>query len=221
VEQLSFAGGSFAKRPDPQPRSPNQLGTGSALAYGARVIVIGLLRFLGLLNAAAWFGAGFFFVFIADPATTGSEAMQALLGPKSFPYFSVAVSQLIGARFFGLFLVCALLAMLHVGAEWLYFGKYPRRMWLLLIFGLFLGGLAQSYGLQPKLKRLVVLEHSVNARPEQREMAGRSFRAWRALSTSLNFVLLVGVGVYLWRVANPPDEMRFVGASNLKGKFRS
>jgi hypothetical protein len=185
------------------------------------VIVIGLLRFLGLLNAAVWFGASFFFIFVADPAVTSSDAMRELLGAKSFPYFSMAVSQIVGARFFALFLVCALLAMLHMGAEWLYFGKYPRRFWLLLIFGLFLGGLGQTYGLQPRLKALLLSQHGPNTRPEQRELALRSFRAWRTFSTGLNVLLLGGLGIYLWRVANPPDEMRFVGATNLPGKFRS
>ncbi len=185
------------------------------------MIVIGLLRFLGLVNAAVWFGAAFFFVFIVDPATTGSEAMKLLLGAASFPYFSQAISQVMAARFFGLFLICALLAMLHTGAEWLYFGKYPRRLWLILIFGLFLGGLLQVYGIQPKLKRLVLLEHGRGSRPELREAAGRSFRAWRVVSTGVNLLLLGGLGVYLWRVANPPDEMRFVGASSFPGKFHS
>jgi hypothetical protein len=191
------------------------------LAYGARVIVIGLLRFLGLVNAAVWFGAAFFFVFAADPATTGSEAMRQLLGERSFPYFSLAISQVIGARFFAWFLVCALLAMVHMGAEWLYFGKYPRRFWLLLIFGLFLGGLTQSYGLQPKIKRLLLVEHGPNTPADQRDSAARAVRLWRAVSTSLNVVLLGGLAIYLWRVANPPDEMRFVGASGFPGKIRS
>ena len=185
------------------------------------MIVIGLLRFLGLLNAAVWVGAAFFFVFVVDPATTNSEAMKTLLGPASFPYFSQAISQVNSARFFGLFLVCALLAMLHTGAEWLYFGKYPRRLWLILIFGLFLGGLAQVYGIQPRLKRLLLEQHGRNTRPETREAAGRSFRAWHAVSTGVNIILLAGLGVYLWRVANPPDEMRFVGAGSFPGKFHS
>lgn len=182
--------------------------------------MIGLLRFLGLVNAAVWFGATFFFVFLTEPST-GSDAMQQLLGPKNFPYFSVAISQLIGARFLTLFLVCALFAMLHVGAEWLYFGKYPQRFWLLLIFGLFLGGLTQAYGLQPRLKTNLIVQHSGTSNPEQRAAAHRSFRAWNAVATGVNLLLLGGLAVYLWRLANPPDEMRFVGASNLPGKIRS
>jgi hypothetical protein len=185
------------------------------------VILIGLLRFLGLLNAAVWFGATFFFIFVAEPAATSSEAMQRLLGSKNFPYFSVAVSQIIAERFLGLFLICAILAMIHTGAEWLYFGKYPRRFWLILIFGLFLGGLAQVYGIQPKLKNLLLIQHNSNSRPDQRQVAGYSFRAWHVVSTGVNLLMLGGLGIYLWRVANPPDEMRFVGASNLPGKFHS
>jgi len=185
------------------------------------VIVIALLRFFGLVNAAVWFGSTFFFIFVTEPAVTGSEVMKALLGPKSFPYFSVAISQIIGTRFFTLFLVCALLAMLHVGAEWLYFGKYPRRVWLLLIFGLFLGGLAQNYGLQPTLKERLLLQHSANVPLEQRERARHSFRAWNIIAAGVNLLLLSGLGIYLWRVANPPDEMRFLGAAKFPGQFRS
>lgn len=185
------------------------------------MIVIGLLRFLGLVNAAAWFGAAFFFVFIVEPAITGSDSMKLLLGPSSFPFFSGAISQFIADRFFGLFLICALLAMLHTGAEWLYFGKYPRRLWLILIFGLFLGGLAQVYGIQPKLKQLLLVQYGRGSRPEMREPANRSFRAWHVVSTGVNLLLLGGLGFYLWRVANPPDEMRFVGATGLPGKFHS
>ena len=185
------------------------------------MIVIALLRFFGLVNAAVWFGSTFFFIFVTEPALTGSEAMKALLGPKNFPYFSVATSQIIGTRFFTLFLVCALLAMLHMGAEWLYFGKYPRRIWLLLIFGLFLGGVAQNYGLQPTLKRRLWLQHSANVSLEQREQARHSFRAWNILAEAVNLVLLSGLGIYLWHVANPPDEMRFLGAKKFPGQFRS
>lgn len=185
------------------------------------MIVIGLLRFLGLLNAAVWFGATFFFMFIVDPPVGDSAALRELLGPKSFPYFSGALIQVWGTRFFALFLICAILAMLHTGAEWLYFGKYPRRLWLIMIFGLFLGGLAQVYGIQPRLKGLLLVEYSPNSRPELREPAARAFLAWHAVSTGFNLLLLGGLGIYLWRVANPPDEMRFVGAGTFPGKFHS
>ncbi len=90
-----------------------------------------------------------------------------------------------------------------------------------MIFGLFIGGLAQDYGIEPKLKELLLLEYSPSNRLEQREAASRSFRTWHMVSTGLNLLMLAGLGIYLWRVANPPNEMRFVGASNLPGKFHS
>jgi hypothetical protein len=111
--------------------------------------------------------------------------------------------------------------MLHMGAEWLYFGKYPRRIWLTLVFALFLGGLGQAYGLQPKLKAKLLASHSSANRLEERQAAASSFNLWHFFSTSLDLLLLGGLAVYLWRVANPPDEMRFVGATNMPGKFRS
>jgi hypothetical protein len=184
------------------------------------VIVIALLRFVGLLNAAVWFGSVVFFVFLAEPAT-GSSAMRELLGARSFPYFSRAICELMAGRCFMLFLLCALVAMLHTGAEWLYFGKYPKRFWLALIFGLFLGGLAQTYGLQPKLQASLRAQYRPGARPEEQQAGASSFRTWHLLSTTMNVLLLGGLGIYLWRVANPPDEMRFVGAGDLPGKFRS
>jgi len=185
------------------------------------VILIGLLRFVGLLNAAVWFGAAFFFVFFAEPATTGSEAIKNLLGPASYPYFSVAISQIVASRFFALFLVCAVLAMLHMFAEWLYFGKSPQRLWLILVLALFLGGLLQNYAIQPKLKSLLLLQYARNSLPELREPAARSYRVWHIVYNGLNVILVGSLAIYLWRVANPSNEMRFVGASNISRKFHS
>jgi hypothetical protein len=80
---------------------------------------------------------------------------------------------------------------------------------------------AQNYGLQPTLKERLLLQHSGNVALEQRERARHSFRAWNIVSAGLNLLLLSGLGIYLWRVANPPDEMRFLGATKFPGQFRS
>jgi hypothetical protein len=37
------------------------------------------------------------------------------------------------------------------------------------------------------------------------------------VSTTLEVVLVGGLLVYLWRVANPPDPTRFVSASKFRG----
>ena len=174
--------------------------------------VIGLVRFVGLMNAAIWFGAAFFFTFSADPASR-SQAMGDLL-QQNFPYFSVAIGEVITARYFHLFAACSVVALLHLVAEWLYFGKYPQRLWLGLVFGLCFGGLLQLYAIQPRLKELHRLQFG---RPNQREAAARHFANWRRVSWAMNVLLVSGLGIYLWRVANPATPMRFVSAS----KFRS
>lgn len=174
--------------------------------------MIGLLRFVGLLNAAVWFGATVFFTFGAAPAL-GSPEMQHLLSARNFPYFSVAIDHLLATRFFRWYLACSLVALLHMVAEWLYLGKYPKRLWLGLVLGLCLGGVVQVYGVQSQLKQLHQLRFT---RPDLREAADRSFRAWHTAGTTLEVVLMGGLLVYLWRVANPPDQTRFLDAAKIR-----
>src|SRR6266496_2641930 len=71
-------------------RRYSRLGTYRALSY--HPVVIGFLRFLGILNAGVWLGAAIFFTFGAGPALFSQET-QNLLGPKNYPYFSGAIAQ--------------------------------------------------------------------------------------------------------------------------------
>jgi hypothetical protein len=175
--------------------------------------VIGLLRFVGLLNAAVWLGAAVGYTFAFSPATS-SPAMQALLGPKNFPFFSVAVDQILSSRYFALYLVCGGIAGLHLLAEWLYFGRQPQKPWLWLVLALLAIGALESALLQPKLQHLHRLPLT---RPELREPASRSFHTWQTASLALQLFGVAGLTIYFWRQANPPDPARFVSAS----KFRS
>jgi hypothetical protein len=178
--------------------------------------VIGLLRFVGLLNAAVWLGAAVFFLLGAGPAAT-SEDMQNLLGPKNYPYFSAAIAQLIASRFFHLYLACATVALLHMVGEWLYFGKYPQRFSLGLLLSLCLLGLTQDYWLQPRLKVLHKMLHTQALNPELRESANHAFHVTGLAADALEWLALGGLAVYLWGLATPPDVPRFVSAN----KFRS
>ncbi len=189
------------------------LGTPGALAY--RRPVIGLLRVVGLINAAVWFGATVFFLWAAEPALTQSADIRQLLEPRNYPYYSVALGQLVAVRLFHLYVVCSVLALLHLTAEWLYLGKYPQRYWLALVLALSLAGLLQSFWLQPRLQSLHHQQFAATS--AQREQERRTFHTWQSLAHGLNLVLACGLGLYLWRVANPADPMRFVGTS----KFRS
>jgi hypothetical protein len=178
--------------------------------------VIGFLRFLGILNAGIWLGAAIFFSFGAGPALFSQET-QNLLGPKNYPYFSGAIAQIVIARYFRLQVICCFVALVHVLAEWLYCGKSPRRLRLSLLAGLVVVSLLGDYWLQPKLKDLHATKYSVSATLEKREAASQSFRAWHGISQSVNLLMLAGLITYLWRLANPPDEPRFLNTA----KFRS
>jgi hypothetical protein len=172
-----------------------------------------LLRFAGLINAAAWFGAALFLVFGVDPAIS-SPTINDLLGPRNFPYFSGAINQVVTVRYLHFYLFFSIVALAHIAGEWLYLGKYPTRSWLALVLGLILAGLVQNYWLQPKLQSW----HRLRFTPgPQSQAIERNFVYTRRTSETINLLTVVGLAVYLWRVANPPDPARFLSAS----KFRS
>jgi Domain of unknown function (DUF4149) len=178
--------------------------------------VIGFLRIVGILNAAAWFGAALFFTVGVHSAIISPE-LQRLLGSGNYPFFSGAVEQLIMSRYFRLQLLCSAVAVIHLAAVWLYLGKVPEKFWRLLLGGLIALNLLAGLWLQPKLKEMHTLSYNVNVRPERRALARHAFPAWQAAWRVANFLSVAGLAVYLWGSANPPDTARFVRAS----KFRS
>ncbi len=172
---------------------------------------------MGILNAAVWFGAAVFFTFGTGLAPFSPE-MKALLGSNNYPYFSGAIAQILIARYFHFQLVCAGIAVLHLLAEWLYLGKYPRKLQAGLLIGICAVTLFGGYVLQPRLKAWHGTKYGVNTRPEIREAANRSFRAWHGVSQVVNLLAVAGLAVYLWRAANPSDPTRFVSAFKFTGR---
>src|SRR6266436_1420387 len=81
-------------------------------------LVIGFLRFVGLLNAAVWFGAAIFFTFAAGPAVFSQDMKDALR--QNNPYFYGAIAQVLISRYFRLQLICGVIALLHLVMESLY-----------------------------------------------------------------------------------------------------
>jgi hypothetical protein len=178
--------------------------------------VIGFLRALGLLNAAVWFGAAVFFSLVALPAIQ-SEETRTLLGPKNFPFFSVALGQILAGRFFYLFSACSIVAVLHLVAEWLYLGRIPRRIWVGVLLTLFAIGIVSGSWLLPNLRESNVARHRAGVRPEQQEAAETAYATAATIFRLLNIALILGLGAYVWKVGNPPISTRF----NSTSKFRS
>ena len=173
--------------------------------------MIACLRFVGLLNAAVWFGSAIFFSFGAGFVPFSPE-MKALLGPANYPYFSGAIAQLFIKRYFAFQVGCALVAVVHLLAEALYLGKRPQKFQVALITGLVAITMIGAYWLQPKMKVLHAIKYGTTSKPEQREAADHSFRAWHGVSQVINLILVGGLGAYLWRAGNPADSTRFVSA---------
>lgn len=178
--------------------------------------MIAFLRFVGIANAAVWLGGAVFYTVAVRPAVISSD-MQALLGSKYFSYFSGGVGQIVLARYFYFHLACAAIALLHLLAERIYLGRTAHRLWLGLLVALFGFSLVGSVWLGPKLARLHRAQHVLHAAPSAREAAAKSFHLWHGVFQAVNVLMIGGVAVCLWRVANPPDELRFVGSPKFQG----
>lgn len=173
--------------------------------------MIGFLRFVGILNAAVWFGTAIFFSFGVG-FVPFSQEMRNLLGPANYPYFSGAIAQIMIKRYFAFQAGCAVVAVLHLLTEWLYLGKNPQKLQVGLLAGLVTIALVGGFWLQPKLKALHATKYAASTRPEVRDAADHSFKAWHGVSQVINLLLVGGLGAYLWRAGNPSDQTRFVSA---------
>ncbi len=178
--------------------------------------MIGLLRFIGILNAAIWLGGAVFFTFGVGQVPF-SNPMKELLTEANYPYFSGAIAQLLISKYFALHIICGAVGLAHLGAEWLYLGRRARRSTLILLLALFCFGLLGSLWLQPKMKRLHQYKYAPNLTEEMRDQASRSFRLWHAASQLVNVFVLGSLCVYVWRANNPPDPTRFVSAMQFRG----
>ena len=170
----------------------------------------GILRFVGVVNAAVWLGAAVCFTFVAAPAMFSAE-MKEILGPQNYPFYSGRIAQMVVARFFVLQYVCGAIALAHLLVEWLHLGRPLLRLTAGLATGLFALGLAGGLWLQPKLKQLHQSKyaHSEPHSPAAKEQVARSFRVWHGVSQAANLLALIGLTVYVARVASPGGGPRF------------
>jgi Domain of unknown function (DUF4149) len=176
--------------------------------------VTGFLRIVGVANAAVWFGASIFFTFAVGPALFSSDMIEMIrrlggIDAEAAKAYAGFVAEVVIKRYFSVHLICAIIALVHLIAEWLYMGKPLQRwtLWLLLaVFGLSLAG---GLGFQPKMRALHRDMYAQDAAPEQRAQARKSFNRWHGASQVLNLMVLAGVAAYLWRVTTPGSGYRY------------
>lgn len=178
--------------------------------------MVGLLRFVGIINAAVWLGGAVFFTFAAGQVPF-SDGMKSLLGEANFPYFSGAIAQLMIGKYFALHVICGSVALGHLLTEKVYLGRPIRAgtLWLILLLLGF--GLIGGWWLQPRMQTLHLQKHAQNLSPEERDAARSSFRLWHVLAQVTNVGVLIGLTVVVWRSNHPPDPTRFVSPMQFRG----
>jgi hypothetical protein len=160
------------------------------------------------MNAAVWLGTAIFFTFGAAPACFSSD-MKSALGVPGESYFPGAVAGVVMSRYYHVSLACAVVALLHFLAKWLYMGRPSRKFSSGLLISLFVITLVASNAIRPALVRLN-RQHFTATQTVERQSAGRSFRILGAITEVLNILTIGGLIVYTWRLANPSDTLRFV-----------
>ena len=175
----------------------------------------GFLRFLGVFNAAVWFGAVVFYLFGVSVLLNSTEA-QALFGADHSDFFSRASQQIIQDRFYTIQWICAAVALVHIWTERWYLGRRTRRRWDGLLLGALILSLWGDNSLVSRLRQLHNGQHARDASPQLREASARSFRNWQRVATAMHLYLLFGAGACLWRAANPESGPRFLSTNKLR-----
>jgi len=176
-----------------------------------------VLRFIGVLNAAVWLGAAIFFTFAAAPAFFTEEIKSIKL---LHPFWPGLMAQQVLGRYFYLQQICAVIAVVHLVAEWFYLGRPLQRFHVVLLGGLFFVSFAGGLWLQPKLHHLHLVKYSMNEQYqpvprsiEERTAAVDSFKRWHRVAMATNLLALAGLIVYFWRVTHPSDDLRVLNAA--------
>ncbi|MBI4658439.1 MAG: DUF4149 domain-containing protein [Verrucomicrobia bacterium] len=172
-----------------------------------------LLRCVGVINAAIWFGATFFLCIVLGPSFT-SDQMLSILPPSH----SGRALQIVLERDFVLQCWCGGIALVHLLVEWLYTGK-PLRPWAAyLVLGLLGLALVRGFWLEPKVKRLHLDVYGMRSTPQQREHARVPLKVWGDVAGIMRVLLACGLLAHLLQVSSTESSSRFLlGAAKFKG----
>jgi hypothetical protein len=159
--------------------------------------VVPVLRFIGLLNAAVWLGGMVFFTAVVGPTLFYSPEIQMLVAkPRIGAVAQVLVEHyMIGQQW------CAGIALVHLMAEWLYFGRLNSKASLWILLGCFAVALAGTHLLAPQMKQLHLRKYAVQTTEAEKAAAGRAFGILHATSSITNLLALAGVLFYYWRLS--------------------
>ncbi len=161
--------------------------------------MIVVLRFIGVMNAAVWFGAAIFFVFGISPAFS-TPAIKQLLQGDIYP---AAVSILASERFYSFHYWCGSIAIIHQLAEWVYLSRPLQRVTMGVLIGTFILALFGGLWVQPKLLKnhqTAYFRSPSPISPEDRRNAEKTYFTWRKTSDIITYLMVAGLAVFSWRV---------------------
>lgn len=172
--------------------------------------MIGFLRFVGILNAAAWCGSAIF-ILAGLPAVFSPE-LKRLLTPAGTGFAAEAII----ARYFAVQYVCGVIALAHLAAEWLYAGRPARRLDVGLVTVLLTLAVIGGAWAQPKMRDLHAVKYFGKTKAAQEE-AAKTFALWHGISETVNLFVICGLVVYLTRVSASEDHARFGAFPKIRG----
>ena len=173
--------------------------------------MLAALRFVGLINVAVWLGAGVFFMFGVAPAVFSAE-MKAI-----FPeYYVGTVAQILIARYFKFSFACGVIALAHYVLETVWMRRPFRKSALATILVPLALVTAATFVVQPRMRTLFQMRHRAPTE-EQRADAKRQFGILHGAAQVMNVVSLFCIAGCAWRIGNPPETPRFVGAPKFRG----
>jgi hypothetical protein len=167
------------------------------------------------MNAAVWLGTTVFFTLGANPACF-SGVISRMFNAGSDAYYPNVIAQVIMARYYVISLACGVLALLHFIAKWLYLGRPVRKFSGALVIALFAITLIGGNAIRPQLTKLNENRFKA-AQPAERQTAAKWFHTLHAFETTFNYLMIGGLIIYTWRIANPSDTLRFVSPVQFRG----
>jgi len=172
--------------------------------------VLSGIKFTGVTIAAIWFGGTVFFTFFVAQAFF-VDPIKTLLPP---PY-NGQVAQYILERFYTLHYICGVLALLHLGFDWIYTGKVMPQRNLVTVLGVLVIAIIGGNYMHPKLEKYHQIKYSeqyqVEASPELKEQAKSGFRVWHGISQGANLLILLMLWYYLWQMLHPKEGPKYFG----------
>lgn len=177
-----------------------------------------IIKLVGSLNAALWFGATLFFTFAVGPAFFSPETL-ALFGAAqnegTARFYAGSVAQIALERYFVVQYICGGIALLHLLVDWLYTGRKAQSLQKYVVYGLCVLVLIGGLVIQPALHKYHQIQYGVGGRVtiQQAQQARQSFRTLHVVSMIMNYLVVGGALFYFCKMLPGDSTPRFVSRS--------